>query len=113
MRRGVKWAVVAAATASVVALATWRSGIMARPQQSPGELARAEYDRRSMTPLRRLQRADFVGLLSKGELPAGRTISFCPHCGQDLTIRHCPACGSELEHDWQFCVTGGRSTVGG
>lgn len=73
MRRGVKWAVVAAATASVVALATWRSGIMARPQQSPGELARAEYDRRSMTPLRRLQRADFVGLLSKGELPAGGT----------------------------------------
>lgn len=48
----------------------------------------------------------------KGELPAGRTISFCPHCGQDLTVRHCPACGSELEHDWQFCVTCGRSTVG-
>jgi hypothetical protein len=48
----------------------------------------------------------------KGELPAGRTISFCPHCGQDLTILHCPACGSELEHDWKFCVTCGRSTVG-
>jgi hypothetical protein len=48
----------------------------------------------------------------KGELPAGREIVFCPHCGQDLTIVHCPACGSELERDWKFCVTCGRSTVG-
>lgn len=45
-----------------------------------------------------------------GELPAGREIVFCPHCGQDLTIVHCPACGSELERDWQFCVTCGRSS---
>ena len=46
-----------------------------------------------------------------GELPAGREINFCPHCGQDLTVRHCPACGSELEHDWKFCVTCGRATA--
>jgi hypothetical protein len=45
----------------------------------------------------------------KGELPAGRPINFCPHCGQDLTKRHCPACGSELEHEWKFCVTCGRA----
>ena len=45
----------------------------------------------------------------KGELPAGREISFCPHCGQDLTVLHCPACGSELEHGWKFCVTCGRA----
>ena len=45
----------------------------------------------------------------KGELPAGRPINFCPHCGQDLTMAHCPACGSELEHEWKFCVTCGRA----
>jgi predicted amidophosphoribosyltransferase len=45
-----------------------------------------------------------------GELPAGRSISFCPHCGQDLTVVHCPACGSELERGWKFCVTCGRSS---
>ncbi|MEO6525658.1 MAG: zinc ribbon domain-containing protein [Gemmatimonadaceae bacterium] len=45
----------------------------------------------------------------KGELPTGREIIFCPHCGQDLTVLHCPACGSELEHGWKFCVTCGRS----
>jgi hypothetical protein len=45
-----------------------------------------------------------------GELPVGRQISFCPHCGQDLTIVHCPACGSELERGWKYCVTCGRSS---
>ncbi len=45
-----------------------------------------------------------------GELPAGRPLVFCPHCGQDLTIVHCPACGSELERGWKFCVTCGRSS---
>jgi hypothetical protein len=49
----------------------------------------------------------------KGPLPAGRTISFCPHCGQDLTVIHCPACGSELERGWKFCVTCGRGAVAG
>jgi hypothetical protein len=45
----------------------------------------------------------------RGHLPAGRQVSFCPHCGQDLTVVHCPACGSELERGWKFCVTCGRS----
>jgi hypothetical protein len=48
----------------------------------------------------------------RGELPAGREIVFCPHCGQDLTVLHCPACGSALEHGWKFCVTCGRTTAG-
>ena len=47
----------------------------------------------------------------KGELPPGRQISFCPHCGQDLTVVHCPACGSELERGWKFCVTCGRNAA--
>jgi hypothetical protein len=48
----------------------------------------------------------------KGALPAGRKVSFCPYCGQDLTIVQCPACGSELEREWKFCVTCGRGTTG-
>ncbi|MEP6999794.1 MAG: zinc ribbon domain-containing protein [bacterium] len=47
----------------------------------------------------------------KGELPVGRKISFCPHCGQDLTLVHCPACGSELERGWKFCVICGRGAT--
>jgi rRNA maturation endonuclease Nob1 len=41
-------------------------------------------------------------------LPAGRPITFCPHCGQNLTTINCPACGSELELGWRFCPTCGR-----
>lgn len=43
-----------------------------------------------------------------GELPEGRAITFCPHCGQNLTTMNCPACGSELELGWNFCPTCGR-----
>jgi len=43
-----------------------------------------------------------------GALPEGRRISFCPHCGQNLTIIHCPACSTELEVGWRFCTTCGR-----
>lgn len=46
-------------------------------------------------------------------LPAGRPITFCPHCGQNLTTVNCPACGSELEVGWRFCPTCGRPAAAG
>lgn len=47
------------------------------------------------------------------ELPPGRPITFCPHCGHDLTTLNCLACGSELEVGWKFCPTCGRPVAGG
>jgi len=44
-----------------------------------------------------------------GALPDGRTITFCPHCGQNLTVVNCPACGTELDVGWKFCTTCGRA----
>jgi len=44
-----------------------------------------------------------------GHLPDGRSVTFCPHCGLDLTKRQCPACCTELDAGWRFCVTCGRS----
>jgi hypothetical protein len=44
-----------------------------------------------------------------GELPDGRNITFCPHCGQNLTVLNCPACGTELDVGWKFCTTCGRA----
>jgi double zinc ribbon protein len=41
-------------------------------------------------------------------LPTGRPITFCPHCGQNVTMMNCPACGSELEVGWKFCPVCGR-----
>lgn len=46
-----------------------------------------------------------------GELPKGRDLHFCPHCGQDLRVAHCPACGAETEEGWKFCVACGK-TIG-
>ena len=43
-----------------------------------------------------------------GALPPGRRITFCPHCGQNLTVVNCLACGTELELGWKFCTTCGR-----
>ncbi len=44
-----------------------------------------------------------------GELPTGRALNYCPHCGQNLQVHHCPACGAELESGWRFCVACGKS----
>ena len=44
-----------------------------------------------------------------GDLPEGRNITYCPHCGQNLTVLNCPACGTELEVGWKFCTTCGRA----
>lgn len=45
-------------------------------------------------------------------LPPGRTITFCPHCGQNLTVVNCEACGTELEVGWKFCPICGRPAAG-
>jgi hypothetical protein len=45
------------------------------------------------------------------KLPLGRAITFCPHCGQNLTMINCPACGSELEIGWRFCPVCGRPSA--
>jgi hypothetical protein len=45
-----------------------------------------------------------------GKLPGGRKLTFCPHCGVNLTVRQCPACSTELDVNWRFCVTCGRGS---
>lgn len=42
-------------------------------------------------------------------LPQGRPVTFCPSCGQNVTVQHCPACSTELEVGWQYCITCGRA----
>lgn len=46
-----------------------------------------------------------------GSLPDGRRVTFCPHCGQNLTVQRCPACSTELELGWKFCTTCGRAVT--
>lgn len=44
-----------------------------------------------------------------GDLPGGRVLHFCPHCGQNLQVLNCPACGAEVEAGWKFCVACGKA----
>ncbi|MHB8839136.1 MAG: zinc ribbon domain-containing protein, partial [Gemmatimonadaceae bacterium] len=30
-------------------------------------------------------------------LPEGRTVTFCPHCGQNLKVHRCPGCSAEVD----------------
>ena len=46
-----------------------------------------------------------------GTLPEGRTVIYCPGCGNNLSVSRCPACGGELEKGWKFCITCGRSVT--
>ncbi|MEO8336766.1 MAG: zinc ribbon domain-containing protein [bacterium] len=78
---------------------------VSEPSSSPNA---ADIARRATKPITVPEAGEHCAFC-KGELPAGRQISFCPHCGQDLTVVHCPACGSELERGWKFCVTCGRN----
>lgn len=45
-----------------------------------------------------------------GKLPDARKVTFCPHCGVNLTVRQCPACSTELDVNWRYCVTCGRGS---
>jgi hypothetical protein len=44
-----------------------------------------------------------------GDLPSGRVLHYCPHCGQNLQVLNCPACGAEVEAGWKFCVACGKA----
>lgn len=43
------------------------------------------------------------------DIATDRPLKYCPHCGINLRIRRCPGCSAEMESEWKFCVTCGRS----
>ena len=98
-----------AANASVVASrATEEVALTDRPRGA-SEPARPAPPREQPTPAAIMARVAGSGCrYCGGELPEGREVVFCPHCGQNLTIKHCPACSTELELGWRFCITCGR-----
>ena len=47
------------------------------------------------------------------ELPTGRVVNFCPHCGGSQGLARCPACQSETEAGWRHCASCGFPIGGG
>lgn len=45
------------------------------------------------------------------DIATDRPLKYCPHCGINLRIRRCPGCSAEMEAEWKFCVTCGRSAA--
>ena len=83
----------AAAAGSDVAARISRASVS--PRSTPGSTETS-----SATP-----RCRYCG----GDLPPGRSLNYCPHCGQNLQVRNCPACGAEVEAGWSFCVACGKA----
>ena len=54
-------------------------------------------------PVAAAARCSFCG----GSLPAGRTVHFCPHCGQSQLQGQCPKCKADVEYGWRHCVSCG------
>ncbi|MEA2713494.1 MAG: hypothetical protein QOK27_1455 [Gemmatimonadales bacterium] len=44
-----------------------------------------------------------------GKLPPGRSVKFCPHCGERQALTHCPECQTELDPAWRHCVACGAA----
>lgn len=45
------------------------------------------------------------------DITTDRALKYCPHCGINLRIRRCPGCSAEMEAEWKYCVTCGRSAA--
>ena len=65
---------------------------------------------RRVTPARGSRAAHAHCRYCDSQLPGDRKITYCPHCGMDLTKRQCQACSTELEAHWRYCVTCGRGS---
>ncbi|MGV3708934.1 MAG: zinc ribbon domain-containing protein [Gemmatimonas sp.] len=97
---------IAPATAPVPAASSAAFDLQAA--QTSARNAAAQSEMRRITPGHVLRTCGcrFCG----GKLPDGRKMTFCPHCGNNLTVRQCPACSTELDVNWRFCVTCGRGS---
>jgi hypothetical protein len=95
---------LAAASPTMALVRSWSSSLLSL--HSP--ITAAGGEPRAVSRVRSGQGCRYCG----GRLPDGRRVTFCPHCGLDLTKRQCPACSTELDVAWRFCVTCGRGADG-
>lgn len=61
-------------------------------------------------PSERLTHAATACAFCSEDLPAGRRVRFCPHCGGDQRLQPCPRCDAVLEREWRYCISCGHDT---
>jgi double zinc ribbon protein len=68
----------------------------------PSEMEELEEETTGDAP-ERTGRCSYCG----GALPTGRTVNFCPHCGESQSYTRCPGCQAEVELGWKHCISCG------
>ena len=92
-----------AAEADELPLAPRRGGPV--PARAPMHLHR---EGAPSDPTERLTHAGSGCVFCAEDLPSGRRIRFCPHCGGDQRLRPCPRCEAVLEREWRYCISCGH-----
>ena len=86
---------------------TGGGGASPAPQRLPMQLHPPASE---SAPSERLTTAGASCAFCGDELPAGRRVRFCPHCGGDQRLRPCPRCDAVLEREWRYCISCGHET---
>ncbi len=61
----------------------------------------------------RLTHAGVACAFCSEDLPSGRRVRFCPHCGGDQRLQPCPRCEAVLEREWRYCISCGHALSAG
>ncbi len=82
---------------------------MPEPDPTPAQVLDLEVSRPPVRPPASAPAAEpgLMCLYCGGSLPAGRTVNFCPNCGQSQTTPRCPLCQTEVELGWRHCINCG------
>lgn len=82
-----------------------RGGPLPARAPAPVHLHREDGDE---DPADRLTHAGSDCVFCAEDLPTGRRIRFCPHCGGDQRLRPCARCDAVLEREWRYCISCGH-----
>jgi len=96
---------IAAVTVQVTSLAAGSSVENgAEPSAAPPRVPAPEPPAR---PAERSEEAVTDCRFCQTRIPTGRTVTFCPWCGERLIPLTCSRCGTEVESQWRHCITCG------
>lgn len=96
---------IAAVTVQVTSLAAGSSVENgAEPPAAPPRVPAPEPPAR---PAERSEEAVTDCRFCQTRIPTGRTVTFCPWCGERLIPLTCSRCGTEVESQWRHCITCG------
>lgn len=99
---------IEAETEGVAPASRRRGGPLPARAPAPVHLHREDAE---ADPAERLTHAGSDCVFCAEDLPTGRRIRFCPHCGGDQRLRPCARCDAVLEREWRYCISCGHEVA--